>query len=230
MLLDDLADLLLGARCPGCARPGLLLCPDCRAGLADRPLRVEDAGALPAGLECWSAGVHEGALREMVSAHKDRGSWLLAGVLGAQLAVAASPLLPRDGAVVLVPLPSSPRAVRERGYDHARALARAASVRLPGRPRVLPALRRGTSVADQAGLGRGQRAANQRGSMTARPVRPPGRAILVDDVCTTGASLAEARRSLLAAGWEVLGAAVVAQRTKSLHISPRTPEIRSEQR
>jgi predicted amidophosphoribosyltransferase len=67
----------------------------------------------------------------------------------------------------------------------------------------------------QKGLGRGARARRVRGSMRARsgpwPARVKGRpCIIVDDVLTTGATLAEAARALRAAGAVVSGAVVVA--------------------
>ena len=67
----------------------------------------------------------------------------------------------------------------------------------------------------QKGLGRGARARRVRGSMRARagpwPARVEGRpCIIVDDVLTTGATLAEAARALRAAGAIVSGAVVVA--------------------
>lgn len=220
-MLDDLADLLLGACCPGCGQPGLGVCATCRGRLPRAAAPVADAAALPAGFGCHAAGVHAGELRELLTAHKDRGSWMLAPTLGELLATAVLPLLD-GGPIVLVPLPSSRAAVRRRGYDHSAALARAAGARLPGRPRVVAALRRSHRVADQASLGRDDRARNQRGSMAARPPGRVGRAVVVDDICTTGASLAEARRALSAAGWQVLGGAVVAQRTHSLPNSSKT--------
>jgi predicted amidophosphoribosyltransferase len=67
----------------------------------------------------------------------------------------------------------------------------------------------------QKGLGRGERARRVRGSMRARsgpwPARVEGRVcIIVDDVLTTGATLAEAARALRAAGAIVSGAVVLA--------------------
>ena len=79
-----------------------------------------------------------------------------------------------------------------------------------------PLLRVTRRVRDQAGLDAAARAANLAGSFTLRPPRP-GRAVppglpclLVDDVVTTGASLAEAVRALRAAGARPLACAVVA--------------------
>lgn len=68
-----------------------------------------------------------------------------------------------------------------------------------------------SGVADSAGLSTAARAANLAHRM--RAARPPGRgplgAVIVDDIVTTGTTLAEAERALTEAGWQVLGAAVV---------------------
>lgn len=65
-------------------------------------------------------------------------------------------------------------------------------------------------VADQAGLSASDRAANLSGAMRARFDLSGRRVIVLDDVITTGATLAEAARALREAGAEVSAAAVVA--------------------
>lgn len=226
-LLDALFDLLLGAQCPGCRRPGLGLCAACRGSLEITARPMRDTPALGPRLlgRVYCAGAYGGPLRAMLTAHKDRGAWTLTGVLAGQLALAVDALLAvhlpagmgRGPAVVaIVPVPSSRRAVRERGFDHGLALARGAARRAGSRRRdgprlvAVPALRRQHRVADQSGLGRAQRVANQHGSMRARAPGSTRMAVLCDDICTTGASLTEAERALSEAGWTVLGAAVVA--------------------
>jgi predicted amidophosphoribosyltransferase len=93
------------------------------------------------------------------------------------------------------------------------------------RVEVAPLLRPARRVADQSGLGAGERASNLRGAFVAvrpdrrlpppgtspRPGRPAGTpsSLVVDDVVTTGATLAEAARALRAAGVPVGGAAAV---------------------
>ena len=76
----------------------------------------------------------------------------------------------------------------------------------------MAALRLGAGpVRDSAGLTTAARAANLDAAMRARPPRRDGRAaVVVDDIVTTGATLREAARALRAAGWTVVGAAVVA--------------------
>ncbi|EFE69129.1 LOW QUALITY PROTEIN: conserved hypothetical protein, partial [Streptomyces viridosporus ATCC 14672] len=109
------------------------------------------------------------------------------------------------GAVLLVPVPSARRTVRARGHDPARriAVAAAGALRRTGVPaRVLPALRQRRYVADQSGLDSRQRLANLAGALVVAPgcgrLLSGGPVVLVDDLMTTGASLAEAARAVRA--------------------------------
>ncbi|WP_030951038.1 ComF family protein, partial [Streptomyces sp. NRRL S-481] len=142
----------------------------------------------------------------------------LAGPLGVALAGAVRAGLHRAGGeqpwihgggapVLLVPVPSGRRAVRARGHDPVRriALAAAGELRRSGTPaRVLGVLRQRRAVADQAELNSRQRLENLAGALTVAPggarLLTEGPVVLVDDVMTTGASMAEAARAVRAAG------------------------------
>jgi predicted amidophosphoribosyltransferase len=63
---------------------------------------------------------------------------------------------------------------------------------------VVSALTHVRRLADQASLDTAARWANLQGAMAARPLAGP--VIVVDDVCTTGATLVEAHRALMAVG------------------------------
>lgn len=107
--------------------------------------------------------------------------------------------------VALVPIPTTARSFRRRGYRVPDMLIAQA-----GR-RAFPALKYARRIADQRGLGRSSRAANMQYAMTARGEGLSGRSvILIDDVCTTGATLDEAFRALQEIGVAVLFAVTTA--------------------
>ncbi|MBV9096601.1 MAG: ComF family protein [Frankiaceae bacterium] len=119
--------------------------------------------------------------------------------------------------VCLVPVPSAPWQSRRRGADVVAELAACAvrDLRRLGLPvRVLRALRQVRAVADSAGLDARCRAANSAGALGLRrragPLLAGSTVVLVDDLVTTGASLAEATRVLRAASAHVVAAATVA--------------------
>jgi predicted amidophosphoribosyltransferase len=156
----------------------------------------------------------------MLLAYKERGAVGLCGVLAVPLGaaiVAAAVAAPGAASVLVVPMPSAGRAVRERGDDVVLGLARKATARARRagvNVRVVPALRHARTVADSAGLSAQARAANLAAALV---VRREARAriagatvILADDLITTGATLTESARALRAAGASVVGAATVA--------------------
>ncbi len=163
---------------------------------------------MPARAADAAAAFYEGPVREILLAHKERGRLGLARPLGTALAAATRAAAGDLRGVLLVPVPSSPAAVRARGHDHARRLAAAAARELDLPVAALLAVARRTR--DQSGLTAAARAANLDGALRARR-RLDGRPVVVlDDVVTTGATLAEAGRALRAAGADVRAAAVVA--------------------
>ncbi|MGZ4593004.1 MAG: ComF family protein [Actinomycetes bacterium] len=234
--LCDVLDLALPATCAGCGLAPGLLCGSCRRPLAG-PAREAWPDPVPPGLPPPRAVVpYLGAVRTVVIAHKEDGRRALATPLGDALATsvrsvasqgARGPAAAGDSLagsrLLLVPMPSRAAAVRARGHDPTRAMARAAarSLRRDGQEAlVVPVLRLARSVTDQAGLGAAARAVN-----LADAVRVPRRlrrvlsqlvdarptvVVLVDDVITTGSSLAAAAAALRRAGIPVAGCAVVA--------------------
>lgn len=232
----ELAGLMLSAGCAGCGagRGAGALCAGCAAELTAGAVRRVVPRPRPAGLPAvYAAVAYGGTARAALLAHKERGALRLARPLGAALAAGvrateagpgarggAWPRGPAGGRVVVVPVPSAREAVLRRGHDPVRRIAQVAAegLRRGGiRTELLPVLRQRRAVADQAGLGAVARQRNVSGALEvvrggALRLRAPGcRVVLVDDVLTTGASLAEAARAVRAAcGHGALAAAVVA--------------------
>ena len=147
----------------------------------------------PAGLEARAA-VRYGGVAVPLVRHLKYAGWLhLAETCGEAMArhIQVTPL------DALVPVPLHPVRLRARGYNQARVLAEALGAihALP----VLDVLERVRATRSQVGLGRFERALNVEGAFICRPGAPPVVG-LVDDVTTSGATLAAAGSALLTAG------------------------------
>lgn len=175
----------------------------------------------PAGVTVCAASWYSGALREMLVACKHQGRTGFARELGVRLRTPLRAVLSgRTGAVYVVTAPSRAARVRERGYRHVDLIVQRAIRRwvIDGeglsdvaepRVRLLPrALRALPARSGQVGLDAHARAANAALITTGRAARyrlRGAQVVLVDDIVTTGATVAAAKHELEAAGAEVLG-------------------------
>jgi predicted amidophosphoribosyltransferase len=223
--LVALLDLVLPAPCSGCGASASRfdLCDGCTAELAalvPGPVRPDPApDGLPA---CRAVGVYQGRLRELIVAYKERGRRALAAPLGDRLAAAVAGCVPGDRDVVLVPVPTTARAARERRGDHVLPLVLRAARRLrqAGRAVVVLQALRALPRPDSTGLTAAERARVARSSLVARPglyqnlekisVSGAPAVVVADDVMTTGATIAATREALASAGLVVDAAAVLA--------------------
>lgn len=190
-LLDGV-ELFLPTECPVCQQPGQRLCASCAPRPSPRCVRPRFGDAV------WAGGAYRDQLRASILAAKLHGNRAvrpsLAEVLAATLNEAVRTVPPEP--LLLCVIPSTVRAQRERGEHLMATLLRRLGVQ------VQPAVRLVRQPQDQAGLDLAARRQNLHGSLGAARWVAGQRVIVVDDVVTTGATLAEAARALLEGGVE----------------------------
>jgi ComF family protein len=199
------------AWCPGCGRPAEPVCETCAGTLRSPPPFPP-----PRGVDRWLAVfAYDGVARELVARVKywrTRATvpWLAQRM--ATLVVGAGEEARLD-LVTWAPTTAARR--RARGFDHAELLARAVARELGVRAR--PMLRRGPGPA-QTGQPAAARRAGPR--FHARATAVPSRVLLVDDVATTGATLAAAGDALRRRGAARVVAVTAARTPHPAAVSP----------
>lgn len=222
-------DAVFPPRCAGCGDfCAALFCPDCRAtlrlivapfcgrcGFPFDPLahaavecaacRANRYHVAPPFAALRSVFTFEGALRPAVHSLKYKGKIVRAAPLAALLHefLQSQTAIPADLALV-APVPLHPLRRWRRGYNQSELLARelAKTLGVPDGE----VLRRTRRTPPQVGLSAKARRENVRDAFAAderalerlNPSRGP--VLLIDDVCTTGATIAECARALRVAG------------------------------
>jgi ComF family protein len=196
--LQDILDLVFPPQCAGCNQSGSILCPACATSIRPRSL-------LPPrydidGISClYTVNSYQGTLRTCIHALKYKGVTRLAEPLGMLLSQLY--LSYHVGADMLMPVPLHPDRYRQRGYNHAELLARVCAEKV-GVPFASHLLVRTRATPAQVGLNADQRQQNMVNAFRVPATKAIlGRKIvIVDDVCTTGATLEACATSLLLAG------------------------------
>jgi predicted amidophosphoribosyltransferase len=229
--LGDLADLVLPSACAGCGAERVPLrygtCAGCVTVLESlAPFVTAPVPAPPRMPPCVAMGPYADVLRGTLLAYKEKGRYGLARPLGALLAAAVVDVAVRAGGdprvpLLVLPVPSTARAARERHGDHLARLAAHAVRRLTAagwQARVVRPLKAAPRP-DSASLDAAGRAAAAVSSLriTAsrigdlqRCVTGGGMLVVVDDIVTTGSTLAAMTDRLERVKVQVVGAAVLA--------------------
>ncbi|KLO29760.1 phosphoribosyltransferase [Mycolicibacter heraklionensis] len=211
-------DVVLPLQCGGCGAPGSRWCAVCAAQLAvgpDEPRVITPR--LDPQVPVFALGRYAGARRQAIVAAKERGRSDLIAPLASALGVALQRLLcwqMVDLPLTIIPAPTRRSAARRRGGDPIARIAASVAGHQYG-VTVVPALRMRELTRDSVGLGSGARERNVAGRVLLRrrglsDLSGAGDVLVVDDVVTTGATLAESVRVLRRARVPVSAALVIA--------------------
>ena len=219
-MIDAMLSNLAPHLCYGCGKIGMILCPYCANNITDEPF----AGCFECGLakdvasthtschppyqNSWCVSERRGVIERIIDAYKfeyvKSASWVLAGLLDETL-----PVLPDN--TVIVPIPTIPKHIRQRGYDHmdliCRDLARRRGLKVE---RLLK--RKHNSM--QRGASRQQRIDQAKSAFVcSRSLDRDALYLIIDDVVTTGSTLKYGAVALESAGAKTILVAAIARQT-----------------
>jgi len=216
-MLDTLLSVVAPHLCSGCGQIGSTFCDNCKYDinvvsfsgcvLCEKPAFSGICNDHKVTFnQAWIVGVRDGALRRLIGGFKFRNmksaARELAGLLDKRL-----PVLPSS--TVLVPIPTTPAHIRERGYDHMLLIANELG-RLRGLS-VETVLERNNTLT-QHHADRKQRIIQAESAFRVKGDLDPEKLyILIDDIVTTGATIQQASRLLHEAGVIVWIAAIARQ-------------------
>lgn len=219
-MIDSLLNLFAPHRCSSCGEESLILCERCKYDILQEPCEgcvlcakpcsvrgVCDGCAVKSPIvQAWVVGERRGALKALGDQYKFNsrraGACELAELLDARL-----PLLPDD--LVVVGIPTSPKTIRVRGFDHTGLLVRH-FVKHRKLLSTQPLCRTSNETLHFLGRRAREKLADTLFALK-EATAVPKRVLLVDDIVTTGTTLRAATKLLKSAGVEELYVAVVAR-------------------
>lgn len=222
---------MLPVACVGCGAPDRALCRACRSALDALPGRTR----LVAGVRLDAAHEYDGLVRTLVLEWKLRGRVdVVSGLTRRTADLVRAALAAAPVGTLVLRVPPSSRGHRRRGFDPVVTVLRRAGVRRaralrrvpvpqagpgsdsgPGSdPGPAPDAGPGSARAGTDGRGQKERTAVERVAATVGSLVADGVAdrdvVLVDDVVTTGVTMAEAVRAVRASGGRVVRCVAVA--------------------
>lgn len=211
-------DLIAPHYCCSCGDMGAILCEYCKFNIISEPCGTcvlcdtPAAGGQNLCRQCrppfskaWCVGDRSDELKELIDAFKFNRARAAHRVL-AELLHHTVPLLPHD--VIVTSIPTIPAHIRVRGYDQAQLVARCFA-----KMRHLPyqsAVMRRTNTVQHTAANRRQRMEQAKRAFSAS-AQPGKTYLLIDDVCTTGASVQYAAKALKDNGAKDVWVAVLAK-------------------
>lgn len=217
-MIDKMLEFVAPHLCSGCGKTGTLLCVNCKNDIINNPFThcIVCGSAISSGIcsshslaykRAWVVGMRRGPLRRLIGGFKFRNMKAAAGYL-AELLDERLPELSAD--TLLVPIPTAPSHIRERGYDHTLLVTQ------------FLAARRGLAIEHQL-LMRNETTTQHTASRKDRisqavfafrvkgVAHPDTPYVIIDDVFTTGSTIRQASQLLYDAGARRLSVAVIAR-------------------
>jgi ComF family protein len=216
-MIDKMLSFVAPHLCSGCGKIGATFCNRCKYDIKKKPFlgcllcrRASEDGICTdhgnAYSKAWIVGERQGGLQRLIGGFKFQNMKASARSLAELLDERVPPL---PASTMIVPIPTAPAHVRERGYDHMLLVAQYFA-RLRGLP-LLQVVGRNT-MATQHHANREARIVQAQSAFRAvGQVFPDSTYLLLDDVVTTGSTIAEASRVLKEAGANTTWVAAIAR-------------------
>lgn len=222
--LSPILNLLFPPRCASCKREGDFLCRDCIAQLNIKQIRFRSSSEAVHEFRYLDAVIYgldysqNPQIKAALAQFKYKFTLELVEHFSALTAQKLAELnMLRGRNIALIPVPLHKRRLDYRGFNQAQHLAVATAQRVGERAEVHPMIRRVKDTAQQAKLGRQERLENLHDAFRFEGSADTLRGtivFLVDDVCTTGATLDSCARVLKEAGISKVYGLVVARAFK----------------
>ena len=217
-MIDSLLSHIAPHYCSGCGKQGTLLCDNCKYNITSEIF----AGCIVCGgintrhgalcrachepyVRGWCVGERVDVLKSLIDGYKFQNMKAAYCVLGELLSVQLGQL---PSSTIIVPVPTVPSHIRERGYDHTLLIARFIAKKY--HLQLNHSLYRVTRT-KQREASRRDRFKQASVAFSSKPLPSSGPYLLIDDVITTGATLRYGAKALQDAGAEEIWAAVIAR-------------------
>lgn len=218
-MFDQILSIIAPHRCYECGKTGYIVCQSCKKYIVKQKFQscVLCGKLLKTGNLCknhrqpydmiWCFARRRGSIAKIIDDYKFRRVQAAAGILG-DLLDYALPELPEDA--VIVPIPTTSRNMRRRGYDHMRLIAK--DLARKRNIQYSPLLRRRNNIVQHATKSSRQRKRQAKEFFEAAGVIDEKKTyVIIDDIFTTGSTIAAAADCLKRAGAEHVQAAVIAR-------------------
>lgn len=202
-LFDRILDTVYPPICQSCGKMGFWLCDDCLKAVEEASLAPDVPEGIDGVISCFAYA--DPKVRTLTASYKYRSATAFeeaqSTLMRAWVQRNSLPIWAYDASATLVPILSPESRIATRGINHVLRLAQTIKTSFELPSPISTVLGRLEHEKHNAELEHEERAQNVSNTFYLK-TSPPKTIILVDDVLTTGATLAEAARTLKAEGAE----------------------------